>query len=517
MAKQKRRWYHDHHFHLLDGQIVSVTHRSCRQYSCWFGVGCRNPTYHQEESRIAMSTRRSWRLSRLALLVGWIVALYLSSYDMVVVFASAEHHHHHDRKQQDDSSSDPFYKRYDVYPPYCGDPIEMQRRKIPDLVLPSSSSSGSSSGVFDINTRLEHVSVMIRHGARTPTHGNHHCWPGFWDAPQGVWDCDLTTVMLATGPNPDTMVGPKNDGDDDDNGGIFFVQKVYDAFIERSDSTLDHDVVFSPYKNHLNGTCQAGQLIRQGYDQQVTNGQLLRERYIYDGSKQDDDDDDKNARLRLFDTSDILKDNNRDDTSGSSSTTTTTMDYPFSRQNLRYRSDDDQRTVASGQVLLQSLFGPELRAFVTRNNGRQPIIDHHTADRSLDILDAHRDDNDLCNRIFQTIEDKAHSSDEYRRFNQSDESILMGQLIDNEFSHPTSFTQDCMMTAICTDRPIPDVINDYKGENHDDTTTSDGEGMDDGDIYTQKYGRNRFVRLRDYVSVADHLFVQWFLLWLIRK
>jgi hypothetical protein len=37
--------------------------------------------------------------------------------------------------------------------------------------------------------------------------------------------------------------------------------------------------------NNLQGSCQQGQLILRGYDQMVTNGKLLRQAYLYDGSK----------------------------------------------------------------------------------------------------------------------------------------------------------------------------------------------------------------------------------------
>jgi hypothetical protein len=354
----------------------------------------------------------------------------------------------------------------------------MQRRTIPDLDL-----SSLSGGQHGIETRLEHISVVIRHGARTPTNSGRACWSGYWDIPQGVWDCDLKTVMLATEPNPKTMTDAK-DIQNDQSHGTFLVEKVYDAFVEVDGSTSNVNknlATFSPYKNNLNGTCQLGQLIKQGYDQQITNGQILRNRYIHDGTRVTD------PRLMLFDTS---------------ADATVSDGYPFSSRNLRYRSDDDQRTVASGQVLLQSLFGPELQDYVTKHdNPSRPIVDHHTADMSLDILSSRRPGNEVCKRILERIEQKAQESDEYQSFSQSEESILMEQLIDEELSSSKGFGQDCMMTAICTDRPIPDVIDDYTGEN----STSFGNveyDENDADIYSKKYGRNRFVRLRDYVSAA---------------
>mmetsp|Transcript_3972 Transcript_3972/g.9729 ORF Transcript_3972/g.9729 Transcript_3972/m.9729 type:complete len:707 (+) Transcript_3972:50-2170(+) len=438
------------------------------------------------------SSRSRLRLSRSVpatclMIIVHVVFSVMSTYHVVsfLVFVSAADEDHQRRhEQQDENSSHSFYKRYNTYPPYCGDPTEMKRRTIPDLQQQLQP---------NVQTKLEHISVVIRHGARTPASGKHDCWPGYWDVPQGVWDCNLKTIMLATEPNPRITVGPHSkteNNDHDHDHGSFLVEKVYDAFLEGDRRSSSTSSVFTPYKNHLNGTCQKGQLIQQGYDQQVTNGQILRNRYIKDGTRRRQQEDqeppiDGDDRLILFD----------------ASTVDTTGDYPFSSRNLRYRSDDDQRTVASGQVLLKSLFGPEVQTFVTKHNGtNQPIIDHHTADRHLDVLSEDRVDNDVCTEIFEKLELQAIQSDEYKAFNQSDESVLMRQLIDEELSHPNSFTQDCMMTAICTDRLIPDVINDYAGEISTDSTASDDPREEnDNDPYTRKFGRNRFVRLRDYL------------------
>lgn len=363
----------------------------------------------------------------------------------------------------------------------------MQRRRIPDLSLQGTTGQ--------VNTQLQHITVVVRHGARTPTHGNHDCWPGYWNLPQGIWDCDLRTVLFATEPNPTTAsrVAEENENGSDDKWGAFLVQKIYDAF-ELGD---DGDDGASPYQNHLNGTCQTGQLIRQGADQLVTLGQILRERYFYDGSHP------YNARLKLFDTSAVLRANN--------ATPIKNIDddrdrYPFAPKHLRFRSDDDQRTVASGQVLLQSMMKPELEAWrkshpLPPQPGAMPVIPQHTADRSVDILSARQVG--PCNANLRAAKDRAQQSKHFQKFNTSEEAVLMRKLISDDLGNPVNFNQDCIMTAMCTDRPLPDVINDYKGEDDDSgTTDSSGGNSDSDDEYTRKYGSNRFVRLRNYVSVA---------------
>ena len=83
-----------------------------------------------------------------------------------------------------------------------------------------------------------------------------------------------------------------------------------------------------------------GQLIQQGYDQEVTNGKILREAYTYRKGEYDHDE-----RMRLLDLSEMTN----DDT------------LPWKR--LTFRADDYQRTVMSGQIVLRSLFDPELQAY----------------------------------------------------------------------------------------------------------------------------------------------------------
>jgi ubiquitin-like domain-containing CTD phosphatase 1 len=174
------------------------------------------------------------------------------------------------------------------------------------------------------------------------------------------------------------------------------------------------------------------------------------------------------------------------------STASSVIDYPFSESNLRYRSDDDQRTLASGQILLSSMFEPELRSFWAAY-GRDPIIAHHTGDRLRDILSG---EYYSCPSV-QQAQQRASQSHEYQSFYRSKEAVMMRQLIQNELVSDGGNEYDlldCMMTTICTDRILPDAINDY-------TSNNTSGGRDDNDKYTKKYGPNRFERLMNYVSV----------------
>jgi ubiquitin-like domain-containing CTD phosphatase 1 len=318
----------------------------------------------------------------------------------------------------DDSS---WYKRYPAYPEYCSTLEEMQRRAIPPL------QDDDKLG----ETRLVHVTSVIRHGARTPWGSNLDCWEGYWTDPEtGVWDCNLTTFLAP----PLREVGVEN---------VYFLfEKQYNA-------------LQSPLKNELNGTCQVGQLLDRGFQQELDNGKHLRMAYAYDGTNMDHD-----VRMRLL------------DTSGATS--------PF--QQLYYRSDDDQRTIMSGQVLMRGLFEKEFQEHA-KTNTTHMIIPLHTADRDVDILTG---EGSLCPRL-QELEEEAEDSKEYKDYENSEEVQLLRKFMEKELGQVMEDEAiDCIMTTICTDRPLPEALDDY-GRN-----TSK---------YHDTYGDNLLKRV--YESVSD--------------
>ena len=249
------------------------------------------------------------------------------------------------------------YSLYPSYPRYCSTPEEMATRAIPPL-----SSSAPE------HSQLVHVTAVIRHGARTPWSDNMQCWDGYWaDPATAVWNCELTT--LTSPPSPPFIADVEDDpapseidnerdaavGDD----AMFLFEKRYDAL---------HDPPV--LANAFNGTCQMGQLLLRGYEQELANGKHLRDAYVYaagpngdamfkDGSGAAASD----PRMRLFDL-------NADGGA----------DYaPYEEPHLYYRADDEQRTLMSGQVLLRGLFGPEI-ATDAKRRGVDPVIVLHTAD-----------------------------------------------------------------------------------------------------------------------------------------
>jgi ubiquitin-like domain-containing CTD phosphatase 1 len=211
-----------------------------------------------------------------------------------------------------------WYKRYPVYPEYCSTPEQMQRRAIP--LLRKSPLVGE--------TRLVHVTSVIRHGARVVDDPGLDCWKGYQDNPEtGVWDCDLTDILAL----------PSVAGSDD---ATFLLEKKYDA-------------LESPLKNRLKGTCRHGQLVMRGAQQELQNGEHLRTACMYDGSILSEHD----PRMRLLDL-------NSED--------------PPPHQQIYVRSDDQPRMISSAQLVLKGLFGDNLKKY-NKLNGRPPVIPLHTA------------------------------------------------------------------------------------------------------------------------------------------
>ena len=315
-----------------------------------------------------------------------------------------------------------FYKKYKHYPLYCATPDQMKKRSIPPLkdFLPNSGNANNKVSPIG-ETRLVHVTAVVRHGARTPWSSEMKCWKGYWESKDtGKWDCDDLTTFLTT---------PSREGTSSEieSKELFLFEKQYNALHFPKDKLA----------NVLNGTCQMGQLIQQGYDQEVTNGMILREAYTYRKGEYDHDE-----RMRLLD----LSETTNDDT------------LPWKR--LTFRADDYQRTVMSGQIVLRSLFDPELQAYKAAHPDNDIIIPLHIADEVNDVLDANENG---CPKL-REVKKIAQQSKEYLAFNYSQFSrdvrdYMQTKLGMDEDASPL----DCLMCTICTDRPLPPAVDDYNG------------------------------------------------------
>mmetsp|Transcript_25622 Transcript_25622/g.59119 ORF Transcript_25622/g.59119 Transcript_25622/m.59119 type:complete len:220 (-) Transcript_25622:29-688(-) len=192
------------------------------------------------------------------------------------------------------------------YPGYCSKPDVMASRSIPPVLTETS-------------LELLQVHVLIRHGSRTP-YSDYYCWS--YDgsvAPRGIapWNCDGVSTVMA----------PHNTSAGFGEGDLLLFDKVYDA-------------LSPPVTNELGGTCLVGELLQEGYNQQVANGRILRAAYV-ETSKDS---------MRLF-------------------ASARYADRPYERS-ARFRGDDQQRTLLSGQTLVSSLFDADGRV----------VVPWHTAD-----------------------------------------------------------------------------------------------------------------------------------------
>lgn len=170
---------------------------------------------------------------------------------------------------------------------------------------------------------------------------------------------------------------------------------------------------------------------------------------------------------------------------------------------FHYRVDDDQRTIMSGQVLLRGLLGPELIDYWENHEGRHPVLPLHTADRSVDIMAPNEA---ICPRLAE-IRERYENSAAYQTFSQSNETKLLEGFMENVLGRSVGEDYDiidCLMTTICTDRTLPDSINDYQTPGRRDlqtdnaTNSSDDRSDDSSDDGEVDYGTNLFQRLYQY-------------------
>jgi ubiquitin-like domain-containing CTD phosphatase 1 len=271
----------------------------------------------------------------------------------------------------------------------------MQRRAIPPL----------QENPHVGETRLVHVTSIIRHGARV-VDKRLDCWEGYLDNPEtGKWDCNLTDILAL----------PLSAGSDN---ATFLLEKKYDA---------------SPPNNDLKGTCRHGQLVLKGAHQELQNGEHLRNAYTYDGSNLFEHD----PRMCLVDLS---------------------SDDPPLYQQIHVRSDDYQRIIMSAQLVLKGLFGDNLEKH-TKQHGRPPVIPLHTADTQMDVMSPYRL---ACPRMNE-IHDKSYKWHERKAYDNSDERKTLLKFMEDELggADMADNAMECIMTTICMDRPLPEALDDY--------------------------------------------------------
>jgi len=325
---------------------------------------------------------------------------------------SRQQHQQHHRRENEDT----WYTRYPAYHPYCSTPDAMAQRHIP--ALPTKDTRLGE-------TRLLHATAVLRHGARTPWKAGINCWDDYTLNPEtAVWDCNLTTFLSPPPPERVTEEGATSVGSDQ---AMFLFEKRYDAL-----ASPQYNL-----SNFLQGTCQLGQLLLQGYEQEFANGQFLRDAYVYDESQFDHDE-----RMRLLDI-------------------TPGRGGHFVWDDIYYRVDDEIRTMMSGQVVLRGLMGPEMDDYFQKK-GFYPVIPLHTADYARDIVAPNAQ---VCPRLNE-IKERNQQSRSFQALNQSAEASELRKFQRDVLKIPrpdeAMDAVDCLMTTMCTDRPLPDAVNDYQ-------------------------------------------------------
>ncbi len=359
-----------------------------------------------------------------------------------------------------------------TYPPYCSSKDDQLKRQIPPL---------RSSTKLDQNTKsltLQHVTTVIRHGSRTPW-APHRCWEGYTDpsADTSTWTCSLTSMMRPQSSEAvdyEYLVSGISDQivQLSGRGQFFSFDKLYDA-----NWSNDHPNHYpGNVANDLRGNCQKGQLILKGHAQQVNNGHALLSAYV----KHDDYITPTVGALLNF-----LNEKN----------VTVIGDRAYDEPRLYFRSDDDERTLLSGMILLESLYGMLMKEHEKRykaeeigEGGGVPVIPVHTADRDKDVLAPNPT---TCPRLVE-VEVEAIGSPGYQeQFVRSEEAQIMKNLSIHEFGGVDRMQDadeaiDCVMTTICEDKTLPYVLDEEKSR-------------DDPEV-VEKYGGNLFQRFVDFVS-----------------
>jgi len=265
-----------------------------------------------------------------------------------------------------------------------------------------------------------------------------------YDYGTGIWNDDVTQA--------------------DGQGEQLMFEKRYDAHYSAAGKHFTPNM-----RNTLGGTCEIGQLLSEGYDQQLENGNILKNAYVRDDTEELNQDMDPDQVLWDFDQD---ADNSY-------------VDRAYEGKNMYFRSDDYQRTLVSGQVLLQTLFDSLIKrhgahAWKTLDeDGNEvqtdtnkptfnPVIKVHTNDRDTDTLSPNHK---ICPRLDE-LEEEAMSTTEYvTKFVTSDESVALKKKIEDlggaNRMEESDAAIDCLMTSMCTDRTLPDALDDYNSLSKD--------------------------------------------------
>ncbi|EEA06147.1 histidine acid phosphatase [Cryptosporidium muris RN66] len=274
------------------------------------------------------------------------------------------------------------------YFPLCSDLSQFENtRKIPVL-------KPSTMKKYGPEIELLQVQTIIRHGARTPTR-LHKCWEGMSQS----WNCDdLVATVQAS---------------------------AHDLYNKTKTLEFSKHYDIRQSENNLNGTCQMGQLLLEGYLQQRINGQLIANAYFPTNSKESlvvgkPLELERNLKLR----------NNPD----------------FSKE-IFVRSSDMQRTTLSAAALITSL----IEQVVGENETfdlyqRFPL---HMMDMQSDYLFANANAENITEDLRSALHSKEYYDQIVKHQSLYKELALLVKTPHLEDLWPGDI-MDCIMTSICT-------------------------------------------------------------------
>lgn len=239
---------------------------------------------------------------------------------------------------------------------------------------------------------LEQVQVIARHGARAP-YAKLFCWDSHKYNPMNAeWDCTTTSVS-SQDINPEEK------------------EKGFGRLYRKS---------YMDGHNILKGNCVIGGLLQTGRKQHKKNGQFLQDAYIGEGS------------LKLFPTSNLSH---------------------LELAEIYLRSDDQERTLGSGQALIDGLFPVD----GTLSLELHRMLSWDVADISVDYINA----NDNICPMMGHIGELANDSPEFWAHLRDPATVEIEHhfhdLVGN-FSWGSAL--ECLSTARCNNLELPPGVDE---------------------------------------------------------
>eukprot|EP00644_Phytophthora_capsici_P016840 jgi/Phyca11/531120/estExt2_fgenesh1_pm.C_PHYCAscaffold_950026 len=239
---------------------------------------------------------------------------------------------------------------------------------------------------------LEQVQIIARHGARAP-YARLFCWDSPKHNPMNAeWDCTTTSVSSQD-------INPNEHS------------KGFGRLYRKS---------YMDGHNILKGDCVIGGLLPLGRQQHKTNGQFLRDSYVGDGP------------LKLFPTANLSH---------------------LELSEIYLRSDDQERTLGSGQALIDGLFPVD----GTLSLELHRMLSWDVADISVDYINA----NEKICPIMGHIGQLSNESPEFWKHMRDPATVEIEHhfhdLVGN-FSWGSAL--ECLSTARCNDLELPSGIDE---------------------------------------------------------